>query len=149
MSQGPENRYIKSIHDKLPKDLHREKMHNAYRGGTFDVWYSGTEADIWVEYKWQTIPKSGLIVPALSPLQEEWGLARHHEGRHVNVVVGTLKGATISVSPNQWLGAFESKINELATKQYVADWIYWQTMGKPIEHNNKTSKASKRKRVSV
>ena len=73
MGRGPENRFIASIHRLLPNELHAEKMHNPYRGGTFDVWYSGNKADIWVEYKYDD--------NWLSPLQAKWGRGRHAEGR--------------------------------------------------------------------
>ena len=69
-------------------------MHNAFRGGTPDVWYSGPGGDLWVEYKWiAKIPKSGIIVPNLSALQLDWLTKRRLEGRNVLVVVGTPKGA--------------------------------------------------------
>ena len=57
MAAGPETRFIASVHRHLPVDLHHEKMHNAYRGGTADCWYSGQKDDLWVEYKFITVPK--------------------------------------------------------------------------------------------
>ena len=69
-------------------------MHNAYRGGTPDVWYSGSRGDLWVEYKWiARIPKRGTIVPKLSPLQLDWLTKRKAQGRNVLVIVGSPKGA--------------------------------------------------------
>lgn len=77
-------------------------MHNPYRGGTPDVWYSGPGGDLWIEYKWQTWPKSNLIVPELSPLQNDWLTRRRNEGRRVGVIVGTPKGAVFSATPREW-----------------------------------------------
>ena len=66
-------------------------MHNAYRSGTADVWYSGSAGDMWVEYKY--VP----LVPARAPIrvrtllsarQLQWLKHRHAEGRTVAVILG-------------------------------------------------------------
>ncbi len=80
-------------------------MHNAYRGGTPDVWYSGKAADLWVEYKW--VPKFGkLVVPNLSPLQLDWLTKRKAEGRNVLVVVGSKAGALTLSLVKSWRDGF-------------------------------------------
>lgn len=80
-------------------------MHNPYRGGTPDVWYSGKGGDLWIEYKWGK--------GKLSPLQFEWLTKRHEEGRNVAVCKGSAKGAVVLDEP----GAFQ------LTDAEVADWI--------------------------
>lgn len=78
-------------------------MHNAYRGGTPDVWYSGKNGDLWVEYKWAPkVPKSGIIVPDLSPLQLKWLKGRFEEKRNVVVIVGYPDGCLIMEWPKDW-----------------------------------------------
>ncbi len=104
---GPENRFIQRVHKKLDKSVYREKMHNVYRGGTPDVWYSGPGGDLWVEYKWiDSVPKSGTIVPNLSALQLDWLTKRYAEGRNVLVVVGTPEGAAVISRPDEWKNGY-------------------------------------------
>lgn len=90
----PENTYIQSIHRWLPVDLYRMKNHNQYNGGIADMWYSGTKADLWIEYKFTVLPKrdSTLVVPDLSALQVDWLTKRSKEGRNVGVIIGSKEG---------------------------------------------------------
>lgn len=117
MSSGPENRFRDSLHRKLPPELHQEKMHNPYRGGTADDWYSGTKADIWVEYKWLKLNLSGL--------QEKWLRKRYDEGRKVFVIVGHSSGGVLYKTPKAW-EAGVSGIN--MTKAEIVAWLVDQTM---------------------
>ena len=120
MSSGPENKFIKSVHDKLTKEIYREKMHNPYRGGTADVWYSG-KRDVWVEYKWiQSVPKKG-VLPNCSPLQIAWLNGRHKEGRTVYVVVGCPLGAIIFSNPAEWTDGVIAPV-VISKSAYVA-WL--------------------------
>ena len=97
---GPENTFIASVHRYLPDAVYRMKNHNQYNGGIPDVWYSGSKADLWVEYKFITLPKkddtlidlTALKNPILSNLQQQWLAERHKEGRNVAVVVGSKLG---------------------------------------------------------
>lgn len=70
------------------------KNHNQFNGGIADVWYSGNAADLWVEYKFITVPTRDktIIVPELSALQREWLTSRHAEGRNVGVIIGSKEG---------------------------------------------------------
>lgn len=97
---GPENRFIKRVHARLPANIYHEKMHNVYRGGTPDVWYSGKGGDLWIEYKWAEKP--GKKPPALSELQKRWLRDRHAEGRRVLVVLGHRAGALVYDTPRGW-----------------------------------------------
>jgi hypothetical protein len=117
MSQGPENRFRNSLHRKLPEGLHHEKMNNPFRGGTFDDWYSGNKADIWVEYKWGA--------NKLSPLQEKWGRERHAEGRRVFVIIGNTEGGVLYMTPATW----EARVGGTQmTKAEIVAWLVGQTM---------------------
>ena len=97
---GPENTFIASTHKHLPPDLYRIKNHNVYNAGQADCWYSGTRADLWVEYKFIVVPKldaseidiCGGKKPDLSHLQQEWLRGRHREGRQVGVIIGCKEG---------------------------------------------------------
>lgn len=139
----PENRFITSVNDKIPKIVHREKMHNIYRGGTFDVWYSGSNADLWIEYKWiPRIPVRGRVVPDLSPLQLLWGRERAAEGRSVIVVVGCPSGGVIFSLPFAWeegVSAEEFR-KGLLTKSTLAAWIYRYATGDTLDGDRKKSK---------
>jgi hypothetical protein len=104
MAAKPETTFTASVDRHLPKNLHKEKMFNPYRGGTFDKWYSGTNGDVWVEYKFVVIPKrpTTLITPGLSELQLLWGRSRAAEGRNVMVIVGSKAGGVVMTDPKEW-----------------------------------------------
>ena len=132
MARKPENTFIDSVHKLLPKELHAEKMNNPYRSGCADVWYSGKQGDLWVEYKY--LPKlpvrSSCIKADLSPLQIKWLRERHHEGRRVFVIVGSPLGGVI-------LGGltWENPIllsdyrKRTITRQNLANWLTANTLG--------------------
>lgn len=100
MSAKPENQFIASVHKHLPVDLYRMKNHNQYNAGIADVWYSGVNEDLWVEYKFIVIPKRDDTVidlvdcknPSISHLQQQWLKGRDAEGRNVGVIVGCKEG---------------------------------------------------------
>lgn len=148
---GPENRYLQSINRLLPDSIHREKMHNPYRGGTFDMWYSGKLADLWIEYKWvNRMPKKGVLIPELSELQKKWGRGRQEEGRNVAVVVGSPIGGVWFIAPTEWEGGLEDVSNILQTKQEIAGKISALTSGEGINGSSGNSgRRSKRHRISV
>lgn len=96
----PENTFIASVHRHLPAELYRMKNHNQFNGGIADVWYSGSKKDLWIEYKFVTVPKRdsssidliGGKMPSVSHLQQQWLKARHTEGRLVGLLVGSKSG---------------------------------------------------------
>ena len=151
MSSGPENRYIASIHRLLPDAVYREKMHNPYRGGTFDVWYSGKTADLWIEYKWvHRIPKSDILVPELSELQLKWGRGRTKEGRSLNVVVGSPLGGVIFNTPDSWEAGIGECSKFLLDKRQIANRISALTTGEGIDDGRSSSgrrRSGKRVRI--
>ena len=108
MSRKPESVLIGAVHREFKGDAgapHYEKMHNPYRGGTADVWYSGMRGDLWVEFKW--IPKLfdnvDVVVPDLSKLQLDWLISRKLEGRNVGVAVGYPSGLLYSDEITEWI----------------------------------------------
>lgn len=125
MSSKPETTFISSIHKHIPREIHREKMSNPYRGGTADVWYSGTK-DLWIEYKFEVLPKrSTTLIPIdTSALQNEWLEGRYAEGRDVFVIVGCREGGVIFMD-RSWLSPItkEKFMNQLMSRSRIADWI--------------------------
>ena len=148
MSAKPENNFILSVNRLLPlkkvrssakallqypvdMHLHYEKMHNSFRGGTWDGWYSGKGGDLWIEYKFlPRIPQRASVKPfaLLSPLQLEWGRERLDEGRNVAVIIGCPTGGVLlreldwekELSPQQFDSLLSSRVD-------LASWIMEQT----------------------
>lgn len=100
MSTKPETTFIASVHRLLPSALYRMKNHNVYNAGVPDVWYSGPQDDLWVEYKFIELPaRDDTLIPLahgtrpmLSALQQQWLRTRYEEGRKVGVMVGCKGG---------------------------------------------------------
>lgn len=92
----PETSFINSVHNALDHTIHREKMHNIFRSGTADVWYSARPNDLWIEYKFVELPKRPTTIIDLSLLfsfqQVRWLSQRHYEGRRVYACIGTMWG---------------------------------------------------------
>lgn len=127
----PETRFYTAVHKLLPRGLHREKMHNPFRGGTADVWYSGNADDLWVEYKWLArlpVRTSICLDKLLSPLQQQWLLGRYEEGRNVVVILGTPKGAWVFEGAS-WTRPLSPDVIRTGglTKRNVADYITKRT----------------------
>ena len=125
MSTKPETTFYTSVHRFLPPSLHREKMFNPYRGGTWDFWLSGLKSDLWIEYKWLAkIPKAALITPDLSPKQQHWGNSRLSEGRKLAVIVGTPEGG-VRYTHGAWNYAIAPQEfrAQLMPRKELAHWI--------------------------
>lgn len=121
----PENSFIAGVHKYV--ECYAEKNNNPYRGGTFDVFYSGTLAPLWVEYKFiRELPKRGttVIIPELSRLQIDWGQGRLAENRDVHVVIGCKEGAVI-LRPDEWeTGMTTDEFRmRVITRKELARWI--------------------------
>lgn len=134
MASTPENTFIAGVHKYLPAgrvDPYWMKNNNIYTAGIWDCWYSGMARDLWVEYKFEKLPKRpGTIVPIdLSALQLDWGKARHEEGRDLAVIVGCELGGVIFVN-REWeqpLTAAEF-VERAIPRREVAAWIMQATM---------------------
>ncbi len=83
MSRAPENTFIAAVRRHLPKELYVLKNNNQFHAGIPDLWISGCKADIWIEFKYFTLParSNTLIKINLSELQKEWLRSRYKEGR--------------------------------------------------------------------
>lgn len=135
----PENQFIASVHRHLaPREPHWEKMHNEYRGGTADVWYSGFKSDLWIEYKFlPRIPQRGVIRlcktdiknPILSILQQNWLHERYEEGRAVYVIVGCPSGGVV-LRDLEWMHEIPvaAFVKRMETRKSLANWITQQTV---------------------
>jgi hypothetical protein len=118
MASKPESTFTAGVHRFLPPadELHREKMHNPYRGGTADYWYSGRASDLWVEYKFIMVPSRDDTAislcsgrnPTLSALQQDWLSRREAEGRRVWVIVGCKVGGVVMRSETEWRRAWRA-----------------------------------------
>jgi hypothetical protein len=99
----PENTFIAGVHRYLPVDLYHMKNHNQYNGGIADVWYSGNAADLWVEYKYITVPARSetQVKIELSELQKNWLRNRYAEGRRVAVIIGCKEGG-VYLADDSW-----------------------------------------------
>lgn len=135
MAAKPETTFIASVHKHLPPTLYRVKNNNQYAAGIADVWYSGV-SDLWVEYKFITVPKRPDTVidlisgkaPEISRLQQAWLRSRHEEGRNVGVIVGSKNGG-IWLPGLSWDQTFTSKdfVDHLRTRKELAEEIIKET----------------------
>jgi hypothetical protein len=111
------------------------KNNNTYNAGIADVWYSGTVADAWIEYKYtkKLPPVINLLDRkkpyALTALQEKWLRERCDEGRNVFVVLGCPFGGVI-FKGRQWEKTHVVGVVKVASRQAVAEWIAILTEGK-------------------
>lgn len=131
MAAKPETTFYTAIHKKLPPGIYRMKNNNAYAGGVPDCWYSGTNGDMWVEYKW--LPKPPVRVNhtvELSELQRRWLNSRYEEGRDVCVILGYPGGGMILTS-KQWNDPLtpEAFKRRLKTRDEIAAFIVEQVLG--------------------
>ena len=132
MASKPETTFTQSIHRHLPKNFYHVKTHNPYVGGIPDVWYSGVDADLWVEYKFEVLPaRDDTVVPiTLGALQIDWMQHRYLEGRHVAVIVGCKEGGVI-FTDLKWNFPLTKKhfMEKLMNRQQLAAWVMERTGG--------------------
>lgn len=135
MARGPETRFIASVHRQLHDSLYRMKTHNVYNGGPADMWYSGKNGDIWIEYKYvHKLPKMIDLIDrkkdyCLSALQEEWLRDRHEEGRRVFVILGYEDGGIV-FADRRWEEKWETEAIKKYTRKELAEFIAKLTEGK-------------------
>jgi hypothetical protein len=127
MASKPETTYIEGVHKHLTQSYY-EKMNNAFRSGTPDVWYSGHLGELWIEYKFiERIPKNAEILPEVTSMQAKWLANRLAEGRNVAVVVGSPEGGVIYRRANWLIPLSPAEFRkQMVGKEAVATWIYGQ-----------------------
>lgn len=150
MSQGPETRFIASVHRQLPEKPYRMKNHNSYLSGPADVWYSGDAADMWVEYKFvlRLPPVIDLMDTkkkySLSALQQEWLRDRFEEGRDVRVILGCEDGGVMFVM-RTWEAQHKRERVRMLTRVELAVCIYETVMkGKHVPPTRRNRKVLER-----
>lgn len=112
--------FTRSVHDKLPPFVYAWKISDRFTSGIPDAYYSATNGDLWIEYKYvKKLPKKH-VRPKLSELQKLWLDARLNEGRNVAVVVGSPQGHVIFVN-GEWNSSKEP--DTLFTTKQIAQWI--------------------------
>lgn len=92
-----ESTFTASINQSIRKrGVYAWKIAAGYAVGVPDAWYSGTQSDVWVEYKATTYTRKrfGLSVP-----QRLWLEQRHAEGRQCWLVVDTPGGIAVFDAP--------------------------------------------------
>jgi hypothetical protein len=126
VARKAETTFISSVHRHLPTGVYREKMHNPYRSGTADVWYSG-DKDMWVEYKFLPALPKRLDTPVtldLSENQKIWLKSRHREGRTVAVICGCKTGGVVFEALSWDRQVLTSEfLSLIQTRQQIAQWL--------------------------
>jgi hypothetical protein len=133
----PENQFITSVHAHLPPNsrLYRMKNNNMFNAGIADCWYSGPNGDVWIEWKFITVPKMNDTVinflggkkPMVTALQKEWLMERRREKRTVRLGVGSKDGGMLfEINPafNWALTAREFVDGRVSRAQLAAQILY-------------------------
>lgn len=124
-----ERQLIDAINKRVPKSIHRQSMTSASltSNGTPDYYYDGPGGDLWVEYKMRSaMPRDGIVVPELTPLQLNWLERRFNNSRlhttNAVVVVGLPnRTAVLMQSPTEWRNGVN--VNRYETLEGLAAWI--------------------------
>lgn len=111
MARTPENTFVALVNKYVSLGVHREKMYNPLRRGTPDMWYSGYERDLWVEYKWGN--------NWLSPHQEAWLRREIAHGRNVAVAHGGLNEGVCTLRFGEAI--FDSSSNNVETYRHAKE----------------------------
>lgn len=106
-----EKQLIQAVNRPLPKTIHHQSMTSASmtHNGTPDQYYDGG-SEVWVEYKLlKAMPRSGIVVGNVSPIQLTWLERRYNNAirlahtPNVFVVVGLpIRTAVIQRTPTEW-----------------------------------------------
>ena len=131
MAAKPETNFIHLVNKRVPSAVYRMKNNNQYIGGIPDVWYSGPDGDLWVEYKFlPRTPSRASVDPKklLSPLQLKWLNDRYAENRNLAVIIGCPDGGVI-LTNLQWNDELSAKsfISLIRSPTDIAAWIKTQT----------------------
>lgn len=123
-----EHAYIRSIHRRMNKRVHRWKINARFADGVPDAWYSAQGGDLWVEYKYLHRAPVRHFNPTrlLSALQRHWLNARLQEGRNVAVIVGCDEGGLV-LKHGAWNDVVRAPFNWLDAKE-ITRWIEAQVL---------------------
>lgn len=145
MTSKPETTFIRNIHRHL-SESYFEKMNNPFRGGTADVWYSGSEGDLWVEYKYEPrLPRSRQYIPRLSPIQVKWMEDRFFEGRPVAVILGVPEGGIIFTDLQWRVPASRTELlQRVVSRPAIAQWIFSRVGRSPCRTSSGASQTPPR-----
>lgn len=150
MTTKSETLFCNRINKCIPRAVEIEKMHNPYRGGTADYWYSGFRDDLWVEYKWILLARgtaSKAIKPKATKLQLIWLNNHHNRGRNVCVIIGSPNGCAILLD-----GEWNNKVpgNKFHyTEREVANWIVKQTHVEVLASTHRSDKPGVQNRSNI
>jgi hypothetical protein len=137
MAAKPESTFIRGVNKYLP-ETYFEKTNNPFRSGVADMWYSGIEGDLWVEYKNDpSLPKSREYLPKLSPMQVKWLGDRYYEGRNIAVILGLPEGGVI-YRDLDWLKPYTrvQLLKRAMSRQDLAKWIFEQVGKSPCKSSD-------------
>lgn len=118
-----ERQLIDAIHRRLPKSLHRQSMTlgSLTSNGTPDYYYDGPRSDLWVEYKQlKSMPRNKIVDCGrlLTPLQQQWIVRRHDNGKNAVVIVGLPNKTGLLLAEPWW-----APIGESRSYNWLANWI--------------------------
>ena len=132
MAVKQETTFYRSILKHLPSSLYRLKMYNPFVAGPADHWVSGPTADVWIEWKWLTVPKrpATRVTLGLTGPQSTWLEERSNEGRNVIVIAGCKAGGVI-FTERSWEVPITQKefVKRLVDRKSIAAWIEEKTCG--------------------
>tara|TARA_Y100000389_G_scaffold34180_1_gene29063 strand:- start:4292 stop:4681 length:390 start_codon:yes stop_codon:yes gene_type:complete len=126
-----EHGFIKSVHNKLSKEVYKWKIHDTYTGGVPDAFYAGPAGVLFVEYKY--IPKlpsrnNTSLNFKISQLQIQWLQNALDYPLKVALIIGHQSSGYILTR------SFDSKVTkeDFITGHYsvssIAKWIEEQTL---------------------
>ena len=124
-----ERQLIDAVNRGVPRTIHRQSMTGAAMNlnGIPDYYYDGPTGDLWVEYKQlKSMPRSGVVVGALTELQIHWLERRYRNSLahrpNASVVVGLPnRTAVIQRTPTEWRTG--TPVTSAVSLKEVSAWI--------------------------
>jgi len=119
-----ESQVTQSINKHVKPHAYVWKIMAAMQAGIPDCYYSGTQSDLWIEFKLlREVPKRATtnILPNLSELQNKWLTNRYDQGRSVAVVLVSPIGCHIYTDCMWNTPIHYDELN--LTRKQVAEWI--------------------------
>jgi hypothetical protein len=121
-----EHSFIRAVHQYLPSEIFRWKIHDTYAGGVPDAYYAGPASALFVEYKYlKSLPKrdSTELRTSLTPQQIHWLNTLHGHNQRVAVVIGAEKSAIVLLD-KRW-NVYISKSEFLRSAVGFSDVAQW------------------------